>query len=72
MVLFDLNNVRGDARAVAGHPGHSRAFQADVLAQGKTVKRLSAHPWPFSVKNGVSRQTLEAVGPSRLASSFVT
>lgn len=76
MVLFDLNNVRRTAAAITamrpGHDYHSGAFQGDVLAAVKTVKRLSAHPWPFSVKSGASRETAEYGQLSQPVSSFVT
>ncbi len=72
MVLFDLNNARGNTPAVAGHTGHASAFQPDVLASVKAVKRLSAHPWPFPVKSDVSCHGSESARRERIASSFVT
>jgi hypothetical protein len=75
MVLFDLNDVRGSAAAVAGHhgqhQGHSSAFQADALAPLKTVKRLSTHPWPFPAKTGASHHAVE-LRAAQPDSSFVT
>lgn len=71
MVLFDLNNVRGNAASAQGPEFHSSTFQGNVLAPAKSVKRLSAHPWPFTAKNG-SEHLAESLKPSQLASSFVT
>lgn len=71
MVLFDLNSVRGTSAGTQSHEFHSSAFQGDVLAPVKTVKRLSTHPWPFTAKSGSGYQA-ESLKPSRLASSFVT
>lgn len=72
MVLFDLNNVRGVAVAVAGHQGHGGPFQADLPAPVKTVKRLSTHPWPFPVKSDVAPHPAEPIRTAQRASSFVT
>ncbi|MBI2727395.1 MAG: hypothetical protein HYX42_14225 [Polaromonas sp.] len=71
MVLFDLNNVRGASAGTQAHEFHSSAFQGDVLASVKTVKRLSAHPWPFTAKHG-SGHPAESASRDQLASSFVT
>lgn len=71
MVSFDLNNVRGAAPRSPTQEFQPGAFQGDVLASVKTVKRLSAHPWPFSVKSDADRQAADAARPA-LASSFVT
>ncbi|MES2509685.1 MAG: hypothetical protein V4625_07130 [Pseudomonadota bacterium] len=78
MVLFDLNNVRG--AAVTATPGyhHSSNLHGDALAPAnalKSVKRLTSHPWPFSVKFSArsgSGQHPDFRESSQGASSFVT
>jgi len=54
MVLFDLNNTQpAVANAPDARAGPARAFQPDVLAAVKSVKRVSSYPWPFRVKNSL-------------------
>ena len=72
MVLFDLNNLRGSVISATPIAYQANKFQGVGLAPVKSVKRLSSHPWPFSVKHSMDQHSPDYRGASRTDSSFVT
>lgn len=72
MVLFDLNNIRETAVTAPTADHHASVLKGDVLAAVKSVKRLSAYPWPFSVKTSADQHSTDYPRLSQSASSFVT
>ena len=73
MVLFDLNNGRSATAAgmnAAAYDGVDFPGSMPVLV--KSVKRLSSHPWPFSVKSGAVQENAETTDGPHHFSSFVT
>ena len=72
MASFELNNVRETAAAETPLDHQGSGSKGDALAAVKSVKRLSAYPWPFSVKISVDQRSADYQRLSQFPSSFVT
>ena len=72
MASFELNNARETAVAKTPLDHQGGISKADALAAVKSVRRLSAYPWPFSVKTSVDQRSADYSSVAQFPSSFVT